>query len=340
LDYGRATDLHNERRSIENLFFIRFLSCDVPHYYFWTKEGEWADPTVRNFDWDPAEVDARQTMSFDFMEDDDAGDGLYPVQRHTRKLWSPLVKHRTRVKKRDLILQNPVTSAQIPNITYTINSIEHELLEYGLAATLAKYQAKWVDLGKAHAWNTFARALPTLYPSGQMPSAPPVEAASGAKLAVKLALIDNLDSDRQLPLSPLNGNEAWTRDDDRFWDVVEVDPPNQVSSIEEGAQTALDQIVDTGEEVEALYRRSSLVFAKGSKDFEAWLEQVSPSHVPPTPMSLPESVVSVGYEVEEWLETLSQDSQQDTSDICPFCCVQWNSMAPEVRMHPLNPREP
>jgi hypothetical protein len=248
-----------------------------------------------------------------------------------------LIKHRTRAKKRDLVLQNHVTSAHIPNITNTINSIEHELFEYGLAATLAKYQAKWVDVGKAHAWDTFARALPTLYPSGQMPSAPPVEAAPGAGLAVKLALIDDLSSDGQTPLSPLNGNEAWTRDDDKFWDVVEVDIPNQVSHTEQDVSTALDQIVDIGEEVEALYRRSSLVFAKGSRDFEAWLEQVSPSHVPPTPMSLPESLVSVSDEVEEWLESLSQDSQRETADMCPFCGMQWNYMAPVVRMHLLNP---
>jgi hypothetical protein len=41
-------------RTLDNLFFIRFPGCDVPHYYFWARRGQWADPTVPNPDWTPA----------------------------------------------------------------------------------------------------------------------------------------------------------------------------------------------------------------------------------------------------------------------------------------------
>ncbi|KAI4950760.1 hypothetical protein J4E86_007266 [Alternaria arbusti] len=126
---------------------------------------------------------------------------------------------------------NPTT------ITETIALVEHQIYCDGLSRTLAHYRQKWAANGKQRAWQTFAAALPKLWPSGEIPSVPPVRSEPGVKLSVKLATIDCMKEYGETPFSPLNGTEAWTRDDDRVWDVVEVvveeEPVSPVASIEE-----------------------------------------------------------------------------------------------------------
>jgi hypothetical protein len=51
---GRRGAWEKEERVLENLFFVRFLGCDVPHYYFWSREGEWGDPCFPNPAWEAA----------------------------------------------------------------------------------------------------------------------------------------------------------------------------------------------------------------------------------------------------------------------------------------------
>jgi hypothetical protein len=101
--------------------------------------------------------------------------------------------------------------------------IEHQLYSEGLSKTLAHYRQRWVANGKQRAWKPFAAALPKLWPSGEIPDVPPVTSKPGVKLLVKLVTIDCLKEYGETPFSPLSGIEAWTRDDDRVWDVVEVD---------------------------------------------------------------------------------------------------------------------
>jgi hypothetical protein len=66
LDFSRDTyDTNNTPQTLRNLYYIRFPGCDVPHYYFWTKKGEWDDPTTRNpeWRWDPEDVKSRRFVS-------------------------------------------------------------------------------------------------------------------------------------------------------------------------------------------------------------------------------------------------------------------------------------
>jgi hypothetical protein len=53
LDFDGSTrgSKHRERkaeRTMENLYYIRFPGCDVPHYYFWIRQRQWNDPTTPN----------------------------------------------------------------------------------------------------------------------------------------------------------------------------------------------------------------------------------------------------------------------------------------------------
>jgi hypothetical protein len=105
----------------------------------------------------------------------------------------------------------------------TITLIENHLYHYGLSSTLSTFRQKWLANGKERNWKTFAAALPTLWPSGQIPNVPPVESIPGANVAVKLAMIDHLKGCGETMFSPLHGGEVWTRDDDKVWDVVEVE---------------------------------------------------------------------------------------------------------------------
>jgi hypothetical protein len=43
--------LRRTQQTLDNLFYIKFPGCDVPHYYFWGRQGEWEDPTVPNPEW-------------------------------------------------------------------------------------------------------------------------------------------------------------------------------------------------------------------------------------------------------------------------------------------------
>jgi hypothetical protein len=51
-DGGGRRAWEKEEKVLENLFFVRFLGCDVPHYYFWSREGEWGDPCFPNPAWE------------------------------------------------------------------------------------------------------------------------------------------------------------------------------------------------------------------------------------------------------------------------------------------------
>ncbi|KAI4630085.1 uncharacterized protein J4E87_003276, partial [Alternaria ethzedia] len=199
-----------------------------------------------------------------------------------------------RVRKSSIDLPPSPPFSNPTTITETIALVEHQIYRDGLSGTLARYKQKWAANGKQRAWQTFAAALPKLWPSGEIPSVPPVHSEPGVKLSVKLATIDCMKEYGETPFSPLNGTEAWTRDDGRVWDVVEVDveeelvPP--VASTEEddekdsaegedGEEETSGSMEDDGNDAddEALYRRDSVVSVMGftmSDSVVAWLERV------------------------------------------------------------------
>ncbi|KAI4653409.1 hypothetical protein J4E93_001175 [Alternaria ventricosa] len=294
VDYGEPVRDDVERKSLENLFFVRFPGCDVPHYYFWAREGEWDDPTAVNPEWSAQQWTDKGTMRTEEIET--GGEEL----RISRPIETQLV--RIRKSSTDVPFSPPFSSPS--NITETIALVEHQIHCDGLSGTLARYRQKWAVDGKQRAWNTFTAALPRLWPSGEIPSVPPVHSEPGVKLSVKLATIDCMKEYGETPFSPLNGTEAWTRDDDRVWDVVEVnveeDPVSPITSPKEYDDADDTEGNDKEEETgnsekddgnaadeETLHRRDSVMSVLDftmSDSVVAWLEQVKDiSAVSPTP---------------------------------------------------------
>ncbi|KAF1841540.1 uncharacterized protein K460DRAFT_169033 [Cucurbitaria berberidis CBS 394.84] len=314
--------------SLENLFFIRFPGCDLPHYYFWTRVGEWEDPTVPNAGWDRTKVQEKPFVEVSTSEDSDTQKNTRrPARKQPYNPWKAPFKRWIRVKKPDAIQGSSVTSEQTKFAT-TLTKVEHELYSHGLAATLGKYRTKWAANRKLHTWKIFAHALPGLYPSGQIPDAPPVETHAGTNVAIKLAMIDSLGEDGKTPLSPLKGHEPWTRDDDKFWDVVEVD----VEETEMMAEEDIPEELECSED--ALYRRFSITSHESHEQMANWLHQISPSYVPPTPTSLPTtpSAEDVNFkERHEWEDRFLRLPDNDTSATCPFCCIAWETMSSEAK---------
>lgn len=296
LDYveeGEDEGACTERHTLENLFFVRFPGCDVPHYYFWTGEGAWADPTARNGEW----VDHERPG----------------VSRKRLPGTS-----RTRVKNPAIRPSPPVRLTSPPDLDTIVALIEFELYTHGLAMTLIKYRNRWAKKGKDDAWRTFGQHLPLIYPSGIFPSAPPLNAKSAISIAVKLASIEKRKLGDEGMLDSLRGDEPWTSRDDVWWSV---DGVNNAPSAEP--------------EHEALYRRGSVPTLEflNTDRCATWLEQVSPSFVPLTPESLPDSPVlgEIEREEREGLEgRFLQDSPQLMDVTCPFCLLELRSMNMEV----------
>ncbi|KAH6878442.1 hypothetical protein BKA58DRAFT_308621 [Alternaria rosae] len=236
LDYGEPVRDEMGKKRLENLFFVRFAGCDVPHYYFWAREGEWDDHTM---------VNPGGTVHTKENEDG---------KREERRR-KPTRTQYIRVRKLSPALPSCPLFLTPLNITETMALIEHQLYSEGLSKTLAHYRQRWVANGKQRAWKPFAAALPKLWPSGEIPDVPPVTSKPGVKLSVKLVTIDCLKEYGETPFSPLSGIEAWTRDDDRVWDV-------------DGSEA----------ENEALYRRDSVMSVLDftmSNPVLAWLKQVN-----------------------------------------------------------------
>ncbi|KAH5462257.1 hypothetical protein HBI30_012800 [Parastagonospora nodorum] len=295
LDYGEEEE-SKERHRLENLFFVRFPGCDVPHYYFWTGEGEWADPTVRNMDW---------------KHD---GDGMERPSVSRKRLPGTSRTMLTRVKNPNIWPSPPVHVTSPPDLETIIALIEFELYTHGLAMTLIKYRNRWAKKGKADAWKTFGQHLPLIYPSGIFPTVPPPNAKSAISVAVKLAIIEKLKPGDDTMADPLRGDEPWTSKDDVWWTI-------------DGANTT----PSTEPEHEALYRRDSVPTLEflSTDRCAGWLEQVSPSFVPLTPESLPASPELEEIEPDKWEERFLQDSSQHMDVTCPFCLLELGVMSME-----------
>jgi len=264
----------NERRALDNLFYIRFPGCDVPHYYFWSRRGEWSNPTVP--------------------------DPFYDSNVDMDNNWTPYVaEKRLPAKPRLTRRRNSRTSllpepANPPNLENTTRRLECLLHNKSLAEVLCFHRDKWRKKGMAHIWRKFSDAMPMLHPSG-IPGVPPVESKGTWSIAEKLASIE-IEGDETL-LRPLQGGESWTRDDDGWWDVVEV--------VEE---------IGAGEK--SLERRASTPTPFMPGKFSSWLEQISPSYAPLTPDPVP-GTPSISREAWE-----TQFLQPGMDVKCPFCLAE------------------
>jgi hypothetical protein len=212
------------------------------------------------------------------------------------------------------------------------------LYNHGLTSTLSAYRARWLAKGKTTHWKTFAANLPTLWPSGNIPDVPPVETRLGACLALKIAAIDVSSAGGKTTFSPVMGGEAWTGNDDKLWEVVEVvegdedreddddetgDESDEFDGDDVDAEEGDGELeeVGYGNDDEALYRRGSMVVAHDDIDTDpviAWLEKVSPTFAPsPTLMSAPKApVIEMG--LKDWEERYLKNHANAEDDVSPL----------------------
>ncbi|RYO07088.1 hypothetical protein AA0121_g11805 [Alternaria tenuissima] len=338
-----------EERVLENLFFVRFLGCDVPHYYFWTREGEWEDPCFPNPAWEAAgqlnedEQDAVK-MGEDAMGEDAKG-GKRRYRLGSKNRVEPVSSIKTRlIRVRRPSLTLAFTAAPSPSspsspfsIASAITRAEYHLYTYGLSSTLSTYRARWLAKGKATHWKTFAANLPTLWPSGNIPDVPPLESRPGACLALKIAAIDASSAGGKTTFSPLMGEEAWTGNDDKLWEVVEVmecgedredddetgDESDRFGGEDVDAEEADGELeeIGNGNDDEALYRRGSMVFTHDNMYTDpvmAWLDKISPTFAPSTTlMSAPKApVTEMG--LKNWEERYLKNHANAEDDVSPL----------------------
>jgi hypothetical protein len=349
-----------EERVLENLFFVRFLGCDVPHYCFWSREGGWGDPCFPNPAWEAAgELDEDEQDAVEIGRDAKGGKRTHRLGSKNRvESLGPAKTRLIRVRRPSFALScTAVSSFSSPsspiNIASATTHAERYLYNHGLTSTLSAYRARWLAKGKTTHWKTFAANLPTLWPSGNIPDAPPVESRSGACLALKIAAIDVSSAGGKTMFSPFMGGEAWTGNDDKLWEVVEVvegdedredddnetgDESDEFGGDDVDAEEADGELEEIGEgnDDEALYRRGSMVFAHNDIDTDpvmAWLDKISPTFAPSTtPMnaSYISDMLEVGIGLDEWEETYLQDCKNESGEACSFCCMRSGNLTAEV----------
>ncbi len=210
------------RCTLEDLFFVRYPDCDVPHYYFWLHHGAQADPIISNSVSDPAAMQ-RQSPSI-------------PAQTtNWKRTW-------VRVKKPNVAALGQMSPSSSVFCTASTAEIEYELYLQGLAKTLSKLKQSWLTSSKIDAWNNFAAPLSKLYPSGSLPETPQVHCSNiTTPLAIKLARIEDLGLDEETPCSPFRGDEPWTRNDGHFWGLRAVD----IDEADEAMGVVLEDNIDS-----------------------------------------------------------------------------------------------
>lgn len=293
----KDTYLQNNELTIDNLFYVRFSDCDLPHYCFWNMPGEWTDPTTPDPSWTPENTEYQNSIE--------------------------TVKNRLRVRN----LTAPPARSNCPlandDPEATLSSLEHDLITAGLSTVLSKTRAVAMAYGKNLHWNVFARTLPRLYPSSVMPRAPPVEPTPGMCVAEKLtALLFGR------VFTPLTGQESWTRIDDEYWEVVTSHDDDAVDSPEshqsphshEGTDTAA-QHEDT---VQALHRRNSDNSPPSSKNGAVWtwlskISAIYPPRLAPVSPSSPTSPTALHEPISPL--DLNKTTPPPT---CPFCNIDWS----------------
>ncbi|KAF9698956.1 hypothetical protein EKO04_003329 [Ascochyta lentis] len=293
----KYASLAHFEKSIDNLYYIRFPGCDLPHYYFWARKSEWHNPMTPDPAW---------TVLSSGQHDDTqavANAGPPPPQALYRI-------------KRLLTLPRPSnTSSGLSDFDTTLSSVEFDLCTHGLSETLPKNRALAVSAGNERAWNLFTHKLPALYPSGQLPDAPPVHSVPGMCVAEKIAAL-RLGQD----VPPFNGKESWTRDDDTIWDVVAVDTSTYDAEME-SRHSAESYTIQY--EANALYRRDSMAVLLHPQDKRIydWLDRISTAY-PPKEDPLSPSIEDPEPKPEPPPSPCPSENG-DTCPTCPFCNTTW-----------------
>ncbi|KAF2743637.1 hypothetical protein M011DRAFT_214586 [Sporormia fimetaria CBS 119925] len=226
LDYPRRHRKKDGARRRDNLFFIKFPGEILPSFHFWTREGEWQDPTRPN----PEYANLKRL----YEEVDEQQQGVERLLEHKTALF--LSKPRTgdgrpykldpeyvRIKKRDLSERYTVAGKRPPQggiYERTVGRIEREIVANGLHSTLLKYRDQWRAEGKSRHWDALSKDFFVLFPGGYMPKVPPMheENIPSSSWAEKIARLEFPERNR--PMSPIRGDEPWTTNDDIWWQAV------------------------------------------------------------------------------------------------------------------------
>lgn len=294
MDFPLLDDDEEMEKRADNLFYVRFRNMALPHYYFWTSPGEWEDPTIPNPDW--IQIEAQNQPITDTMEAEGAAG-----QRGTRRV----------LVKRSPVPRNFLASAQPPKASKyktAVWAIERDLYHNGWANVMYVYRDKWLREGKEKEWRRLIADLPILFPSGNLPTAPPVSVPGYvSSLAEKFAAVDVPSP--QWQVQPVRGDESWTRDDQAYWTLVDI--PEAIS--ESGIQQELLRTMSPAEE-SALNRRLSEV--------AAWITNTvspyqSPTTSPTRPLRVPTSPTSPSgirtAEREAWEELFLKNVEAEAA---------------------------
>lgn len=298
-----ASDGDASERILENLWYVRYTGCDVPHYFFWSREGEWRDATKPDPEWSPEAFENQRAI----------GTTAHPSRN--------LQTGKYRVKKLTSLPTHDTTVADC--FKPPLSCYENDLLTHRLFFTLAQNRAHAVAAGKEREWTTFTRQLLRLHPSGELPRAPPVQPEKGMCVVDKISALLAGEA-----TSPYSGKEAWTRNDDAFWAIVEAVSHGDAPLSEAAVSTELpsplshaDHELATNEGENALHRRDSVVMPPPHCDSEmrvwTWLDSISTTFPePPTPLS--PNIVGL----DEPISPLESDTR-NTAPTCPFCGQDW-----------------
>ncbi|KAF2727390.1 hypothetical protein EJ04DRAFT_138172 [Polyplosphaeria fusca] len=315
LDYPRELD-PDVHRNIKSLYYIRFKRMDLPMYYFWANPKEWRDPTKENPEWkglkelDVQEEQADKRRRQQLIEEAKKTLNVQPHNPNDSFRPFPLDRTRARVKRASTPRKLHPSYKRPKTMTFNakVLDIERELYEDGVAAVLHGHRSGWLTNGRQGHWEYLIDNLPTLYPSGKLPDAPPVHIGEvpTSSLAEKIAAIDALDSGQ--PFSPINGDEPWTRDDDAFWDIVEL-PDDEVEIEEADVQRELLRSVEPLDfsKISAKRRGSRAEsLPRNLEEFDEWLQNAGPSNEPPeTSATTVENGLRI-IEREAWEELFEQ----------------------------------
>lgn len=322
-------ECHNSEHRLTNLFYIRFPGCDLPHYYFWVKNGEWSDPTTQDPYWNP-----------EISEQHDSVD-LLGISR-------PQNKSRVRVRNITAPPAHDDGDSEGQDADFTATIIEYDLITRGVSETLSRSQSLASSIGAEHAWSSFARRLVSLYPSGELPWAPPVQGKEDVCLAEKIV---GLLSGREVP--PFTGEESWTRNDDEFWDVVSVVSSSSVCSFEE-VISSTESVAASSQPIDArlptssdrnekanthalhrrdsvdtpLHRRESTPTIRPTKDVRvlSWLDTIDTIY-PPCIVPLTSSCALDEQHCDAAISPSSLDVNiAETAKTCPFCSAPWQDV--------------
>lgn len=224
--------------TLDRLFYITYLDQEMPHFFFWTRPGDWEDPTQENPEYNIWKAQDRENAKIEEdildsqrvqREKDNAWDRAEDLK--SNMIWFqpvPLSSTRVRVRKPGTTLGPVSTDLKYyskfkdPELERAICVAEEMLIRKGLKYTLGALRQRYeADAGDYEHWDRLTERLPRLYPAGKLPKAPPVhmkEMRDGS-VALKIAELEYGQ-----PPSPLRGDEPWTRNDDKYWDIVRKRP--------------------------------------------------------------------------------------------------------------------